>query len=154
MDRERAAGRPSIDAVRRNVELLRRAAAAIGEDDLDAVVRLASDDFELHPAIAGAFVGATVYRGKDGGRRYLEDMKEVFTNFRFEPLSFSAWGDYLVCPSRVSGYGKASGASIDIEMTAIWRFTDGLIVWGATYFDRAEGLAAIGAREDELELIE
>jgi hypothetical protein len=39
-------------------------------------------------------------------------------------------------------------------MTFIWRVRDGQLVWGATFFSLAEALEAIGASEDELELIE
>jgi SnoaL-like domain len=115
---------------------------------------LASEDFELHPAIAGAFVGAATYRGKEGARRYLLEIKEAFDEFQFRPLRFSAWRDYLICPSRVTGRGRASGVEIDLDMTAIWRFSGDHIAWGATFFTLAEGLDAIGARADELEPVE
>jgi ketosteroid isomerase-like protein len=146
----RTSAQLSPEDVRRHVEILKRASAAIGEYNLEALLPLASDELELHPAIAAAFVGATIYRGKEGARRYLADIKEVFEDLRFEPLSFSAWGDYLVCPTKVLGHGRTSGADIDLVMTAIWRMREGLFVWGAAFFDRAEGLKAIGATEDEL----
>jgi ketosteroid isomerase-like protein len=145
VDRERA---------RRNVAILKRGATAIGDDDVEALMSLVSDDFELHPAIAGAFVGATVYRGKDGARRYVEDIKGVFRDLRLEPFSFSAWDDYLICRTRVFAYGTTSGAEIDLEATMIWRVRDGLAHWGATFFNREDALKAIGASEDKLELIE
>jgi ketosteroid isomerase-like protein len=145
---------PSAEVVRRHVEILKRGAAAIGEGDVMTMMALVTDDFELHPAIAGAFVGPTTYRGKVGARRYLLDIKEIFEEFQFVPLSFSSWRDYLVCPSRATGHGTASGAEIDLEMTAIWRVTNGRIVWGATFFTLAEGLDAIGVKADELEPVE
>jgi ketosteroid isomerase-like protein len=149
-----AVGVPPPELVREHVEILKRGAAAIGEGDLATMMSLVTDDFELHPAIAGAFVGPTTYRGKPGARRYVLDIKEVFEEFQFEPLSFSAWRDYLVCPSRVTGRGTASGVEIDMEVTAIWRVANGQIVWGATFFKLAEGLEAIGARADQLEPVE
>jgi ketosteroid isomerase-like protein len=149
-----AVGAPRPEVVRRHVEILKRGAAAIGEADVETMMSLVTDDFELHPAIAGAFVGPTTYRGKEGARRYLLDIREVFEEFQFTPLSFSAWRDYLVCPSRATGHGTASGVEIDLEMTAVWRVTNGQIVWGATFFTLAEGLEAIGARADELQPVE
>jgi len=150
---KRAAGRQLPETVRRHVEIIERGAAAIGDADLETVMSLVSDDFELHPAIAGAFVGATIYRGRDGARQYLLDIREVFEAFQFRPLAFSAWRDYIVCPSRVTGHGRASGAEIDLEMTAAWRFRDDEIVWGGTFFGLGDALEAIGAGEDELEPI-
>ena len=139
---------------RRNVEILKRAAEATSSRDFDALLSLVSDDMELHPAIGGAFVGATTYSGKEGIRRYLEDLTEVIEDFRVEPVSFSAWRDYLVVPNWVRGHGTTSGIDVDTELTFIWRIKDDQLVWGATFFSRAEGLEAIGASENELELIE
>jgi ketosteroid isomerase-like protein len=139
---------------RDNVGVLKRAREAFSMRDFDALLSLISDDMELHPAIGGAFVGATTYTGKEGLRQYWEDIMEVIADFRFEALSFSAWRDYLIVPNRISGHGTASGIEIDTEMTFIWRIRDGQLVWGATFFSREEGLEAIGASEDQLVLIE
>ncbi len=141
---------PPPEVVRRHVELIKRGAAAITQADLDTLLSLVSEDFELHPGIAGAFVGDTVYRGKRGARQYLLDIKEVFEKFKFRPLGFSAWRDYLICPSKVTGHGRASRVKIDFLMTAIWRFEADHVVWGGTYFSLNEGLEAIGASADEL----
>lgn len=151
---EGIAARLSPEVIRRHVEIVKRATASFNRIDVDALLPAFSDEMELHPAIAGAFVGATTYRGKDGIRRYVEDITEVIDNFRLEPLGFSAWRDYLIVPNKVSGHGKTSGVDIATEMTFIWRVRDGQSFWGATFFSRAEGLEAIGASEDELELIE
>jgi ketosteroid isomerase-like protein len=139
---------------RGNIEILKRAREAFSRRDFDALLPLISDDMELHPAIGGAFRGATTYTGKEGMRRYWEDIMEVIEDFQFEALSFSAWHDYLIVPNRISGHGTTSGIDIDTEMTFIWRISEGQVVWGATFFSRQEGLEAIGAREDQLELIE
>jgi ketosteroid isomerase-like protein len=143
-----------MEVARRNVELAKRARDAFSRRAFDALLPLISDDMELHPAIGGAFSGATTYTGKDGMRRYWEDIMEVIEDFQFEALSFSAWHDYLIVPNRISGHGTTSGIEIDTEMTFIWRIRDGQLVWGATFFSRAEGLEVIGASEDELQLIE
>jgi hypothetical protein len=79
---------------------------------------------------------------------------EVIEDVQLEPLSSSAWRDYLIVSHRVTGRGKASGAEFAAEMTFIWRVRADQLVWGATFFSRSEGLEAIGATEDELELIE
>jgi ketosteroid isomerase-like protein len=150
LDREDEGNRPSGKVVRHRVELINRGAAAISEGDVDTLLSMASEDFELHPAIAGAFVGATIYRGKQGARRYLLDIRDVFEEFEFRPLGFSAWRDYLICPTRVTGHGRASGVEVDVVMTAIWRFEADHVVWGATFFTPSEGLEAIGANADEL----
>ncbi|HVS29124.1 MAG TPA: nuclear transport factor 2 family protein, partial [Solirubrobacteraceae bacterium] len=134
--------------------ITKRARAAIDRRDFEALMPVISDDMELHPAIGGAFVGATTYSGKEGVRRYFEEILEVIEDFQIEPLGFSAWRDYLIVPNRISGHGTASGIDIATEMTFIWRLRDGQFVWGATFFSRAEGLEAIGATEEELELLE
>ena len=141
------------EVVRHYVEIVKRGAAAIGEGDVGTLLSLIADDFELHPAIAGAFVGPTTYLGKEGARRYLLDIKDVFEELQYRPLSFSSWRDYLVCPSRFTGHGTASGVEIDLETIAVWRFRTDQVVWGATFFTLPDALEAIGAKADELHAV-
>jgi hypothetical protein len=140
----------SPEEARSKVEVLERAAAAIREHDVTRLEQMISEDFKLHPAVAPAFGGATVYSGKEGVLRYFDDIVDVFDEFSFEPVEFSIWGDYLICPMRAVGQGKGSGVAIDEVMTGIWRVSGELVTWGATYFDRGEALASIGASEEEL----
>jgi ketosteroid isomerase-like protein len=149
-----AGSRAPVDVLRGRVEVIKRGAAAISEAHFETLMSLVSEDFELHPAVAGAFMGATIYRGSDGIRRYLLDMVEIFEDFQFQPLAFKAWHDYIVCSSKATGYGRASGVEIDLDMIAAWRFRDDKIAWGGTFFSLPDALDAIGASEDELEPIE
>jgi hypothetical protein len=101
--------------VQRHVQILKRARAAFSKREFDAVMPVISDEMELHPAIGGAFVGATTYRGKDGIRSYWEDIMEIIEDFQFKPLSYSAWRDYLVVPNRVTGHGGVAPFSTTLE---------------------------------------
>jgi ketosteroid isomerase-like protein len=138
----------------RHVELVRGGIEAFNDRDFDTVLSLISDEMELEPAVAAAFVGTTAYRGKDGMRRYLTDITDVIENFHFEPMCSGAVGDYVVVSNRVSGRGKASGVPVDFQMTFVFRVRSEQAVWGATFFSRDDALHAIGVTEDQLELIE
>jgi ketosteroid isomerase-like protein len=134
-----------------NVEIVKRGHDAFNRHDVEAALEVAHPDLEWHPAFGEALLGASVYRGKDGFRRYYEQVNEVLEDFKVEPISFATFQDFVVLQSRISGRGRSSGMEIDTEMTIVWRFKDGQGIWGATYFDRAEALRKIGVREEELQ---
>lgn len=142
------------ELARRHREILERGRVALNSGDIESVIPFVAEDMELHPAVAGALAGTTVYRGKDGIRQYLKDITEVIEAFELEALEYLSWHDYVVVATRIHGHGRASGADIATEMTLIWRIEEGQIVWGGSFFSSDQGLDAIGGSEDELEPID
>jgi ketosteroid isomerase-like protein len=132
------------------LEVVRRGHEAFNRQDIDAALETAAPDLEWHPAFGEALLGVSVYRGLDGFRRYFEQVHEVFEGFKVEPLSYATFRDFVVVQARISGRGRASGMDVGAEMTVVWRIRAGKGAWGATYFDRDEALAAIGATSDDL----
>jgi ketosteroid isomerase-like protein len=132
------------------VEMVTRGHEAFNRQDIDAALEFAHPDIEWHPAFGESLLGASVYRGREGFRRYFEQVNEVLERFMVVPLSFSTVGENVVLQAEISGHGRASGMEIKTEMTVVWRFRGDKSDWGATYFARDEALAAIGASEDDL----
>ena len=62
----------NVEEERQNAENVIRGHKAFNEGDFEGVLRFISTEYELHPAVGGAFTGETVYRGHDGFRRYIQ----------------------------------------------------------------------------------
>jgi ketosteroid isomerase-like protein len=135
---------------RRNAQNMIRGHAAFNDGDVEAALQYLSPDLELHPGIGGALTGETVYRGHDGFRRYMADITEAFEDLRVEPQTIATCGEWVVSEAKVSGHGRASQVDFATDMTVVWRSRDGEAIWGATYFQRADALKAIGLTEGEL----
>ena len=146
------AGAPEGDAAA-TVALVRLGRERFNEGDVDGCLALLTVDIEWHPAFGEALIGASIYRGREGFRRYFEQVHEVIDGFTVEPRELAVAGDYVVLEAAVSGRGRASGIDISTHLTIVWRVQRSLLAWGGTYFNRAEALAAVGLSEEELERI-
>ena len=144
------AAQRNVEEERQNAENVIRGHAAFNEGDVEGVLHLISPEYELHPAVGGAFTGETIYRGHDGFLRYIQDLKDVFEEFRLEPRTIATCGEWTVVDVEVTGQGHASGVAIDTDMTMIYRSRGGKAFWCATYFQRDDALKDVGLSEDDL----
>lgn len=142
--------RRNVEEERQNAENVIRGHAALNEGDVEAALQFISPEYELHPAIGGAFTGETVYRGHEGFRRYIQDVKDVFEEFRLEPRTIATYGEWIVVDAEVKGRGHASGVEVDTDMTVVYRERGGKAFWCATYFQREDALKDVGLSEDDL----
>jgi ketosteroid isomerase-like protein len=140
----------NVEEERQNAENVIRGHAAFNEGDVEGALRFISPEYELHPAVGGAFTGEAIYRGHDGFRRYIEEIKDVFEEFRLEPRTIATCGEWTVVDVEVTAQGHASGVAIDTEMTMIYRSRGGKAFWCATYFQHADALKDVGLSEDDL----
>ncbi len=91
-----------------NVELTRRAYAAIGRHDLDGLLALTDPDVVAVPRIL-AVEGGTL-RGHDGIREWWEGVFSAFPDFSLEVLEIRDVGDLTLSRSAVLyGHGQESG---------------------------------------------
>ncbi len=128
-----------------NVEAVRRAHNAMTRGDKDAFVR------EMDPEVEGvsrvmAAEGVT-YRGHDGMRRFIDDLRSVFPNFRSEVVRAVEYGGAVVAELRFSGRAAASGLEIEERAWQAVTFRDGKAVWFEAYGSEDEALEAVGLRE-------
>jgi ketosteroid isomerase-like protein len=110
-----------------------------------------TEDIEWHPAFGAALIGMSVYNGHGGFRRYFEQVNEVIDGFTVEPLELAVAGDHVVLEANVSGRGRGSGLDVSTRLTIVWKVRESMLCWGATYFNRAEALEAVGLSEGQLE---
>jgi ketosteroid isomerase-like protein len=130
-----------------NVEVVRRAIAAVNERDIDRYLSCCADDIELSTP-AGEIGG--VYRGADGIRRFFADLGDTSPDFRLAIERVEAIGtDRVLALLRVTSTGRASGLSAAADMPTgnVYDLADGKLKRIRIFLDRNEALEAAGLRE-------
>ena len=70
---------------------------------------------------------------------------EPFSEYHAEAQDFIDVGDHVAVPNRQWGIGRESGAPVEIEVTHVYEFDDGLIVRLDEYDTKEQALEAIAA---------
>src|SRR5437660_10965383 len=106
-----------------NVEIVRRAVAAINDRDLDGYLACCSEHVELHtPLIVG------VYEGRKGIQRYLSDVEDAAPDFRIDIDRVEAVGpDQVLASIRTRGSGRATGIPLGLGATNVSDLVGGRI---------------------------
>ena len=115
---------------------------ALDRDGLDAFTESWADDIEWTTMRAS-------WSGKRAGRGYLQELLDLFDDFRTEPIELiDVAGDRVVLFLRYGGRSKLSGIAVPPEYFAIvLQIRDGKIARGMEYGTREEALEAAGLRE-------
>jgi ketosteroid isomerase-like protein len=104
-----------------------------------------AEDVEIHSAVAD-FAG-TVYRGQDGVRQWVEDMREVFDEWQ---LALDELEEFA--PGRVIGIGtvhlRGRGSGVSVDQPCAWLFdhVDGVMTRFEPFLNRVGEARAIAAR--------
>ena len=125
-----------------NVELIRRAYAALNRGDIEAFVSLCDDDFHLD--MSERVLNPATYEGHDGIRRFYREVREVWAEFMWEPEQLHATGERVVALLHSHGRGRGSGVEIDRDVAMLWTVRDGRAVAVRFYIDQADALEAAG----------
>jgi ketosteroid isomerase-like protein len=130
-----------------NVEVVRRAIAAVNDRDVDSYLACCTADVQMENPVT-AIEGT--YDGSDGIRRFFADVLDTGPDFRvtIERLE-SAGTDRVLGFVRLNMSGRASGISLgnDIPSTNLYDFIDGKIKRIRIFLDRQEALEAAGLSE-------
>jgi ketosteroid isomerase-like protein len=123
-----------------NVEIVRRAVAAINDRDLDGYLSCCTEHVELRtPLIVG------VYEGRKGIQRYFSDVEDAAPDFRIDINRVETVGpDQVLAFIRTRGSGRATGIPLGFEATNVYDFVDGKISRVRIFLDRDEALKAVG----------
>lgn len=127
-----------------NVELVRRAIAAVNERDIDAYLSCCTDDVQLVTPLAE--IGGA-YEGSDSIRRFFADLSDTSPDFHLTAERVEAVGDHRVLAFlRVSATGRASGipAAVETPTGNVYDIENGRISRLRIFFDRDEALKAAG----------
>jgi ketosteroid isomerase-like protein len=126
-----------------NVEVVRRAVAAINDRDLDGYLACCSEHVELRtPLIVG------VYEGRKGIQRYFSDVEDAAPDFRIDINRVETVGpDQVLAFIRTRGTGRATGIPLGFEATNVYDLVDGQITRVRIFLDASEALKAVGLAE-------
>jgi len=130
-----------------NVEVVKRAVAAVNDRDVESYLACCTADVRMENPVM-AIEGA--YEGSDGIRRFFADVLDTGPDFRVTIESLESIGtDRVLGFMRLNMRGRASGISLgsDIPSTNLYDFTDGKIKRVRIFLDRKEALEAVGLSE-------
>jgi ketosteroid isomerase-like protein len=131
---------------RENVEMVERGYDAYQRGDLEAFAALHHPECEFAPLNARV-EGGGPYRGRDGVRRYWDDLLSVFEDWQPVAQEIRDHGDLMIVRLRVTGRARESGVMFDETFWQAVKVRDGLVTWWETCRSEAEALEAAGLRE-------
>src|SRR5215212_9131728 len=101
-----------------NVDLVRRAVAAVNARDIDRYLACCTEDVELRTPLAP--IGG-VYEGPDDIRRFFADIEDTAPDFRLELDRVEAIGeDRVLAFLRVSASGRTTGIPTPADTTNLY----------------------------------
>ena len=129
-----------------NVEIVKRAADAFNERDVETFMALTTPDFEWFPAMDRLIEGGS-YRGREGIEAYFEVVCGTWDEFQLLPDEFRDLRDRVLWLGRAEGRGRSSGVRVDTPLGTVVEFRDGKMSRIRAYLDHDEALRAAGQSE-------
>lgn len=126
-----------------NVDVVRRLLRAFNARDDDAVLALVDPGIVFAPLVRGLDTREP-YRGEDGVRRYLAEVRRRWERLRVEPSQVRAIGDTVVVFAELEAHGEAD--SLGAPVTSVWRVREGRVAHGVLV-SRDSDVAHPGAAE-------
>jgi ketosteroid isomerase-like protein len=128
-----------------NVEVVKRAVAAVNARDIDRYLAGCTEDVELRTPAAA--IGG-VYEGPDGIRRFFADIEDTAPDFRLDLERVEAIGENRVLASvRRRASGRTTGIPTPGATTNLYDLVDGKIRRIRIFLDRQDALEAAGLAE-------
>jgi ketosteroid isomerase-like protein len=128
-----------------NLGIVRLAHEHLNEGNIDGLTTLCDRDFELD--MSARTFNPETYHGHTGIRRFYREVREVWEEFRWEPLHLLEAGDNVVVLLHSHGRGRASGLEIARDVAMVWTVREGRAVSLRFYTDQAEAVKAAGLEE-------
>jgi ketosteroid isomerase-like protein len=125
---------PGLDLVREIIDALNRG-------DVDGMLARMDPDFEWRPLETSPV--ASVYRGHDQVRRYVEDWIATFEGLRLDLEELTQLGEQVITVARGHGRGRASGVQLDSAFCQVWTLRGAVAIAMDEYATRAQGLEAL-----------
>ncbi len=131
---------------RRNVELVRRGAEAFQSGDLDALLALTGEDFEVF--LPQNLPNSGTYRGHDGFMTWLRQWLDAWEDFKVEITAAEPAGErHVVAMVHQSARGKGSGIPVDMDIAYLWEVREGKFAAMHLYETRKEAIRVADQRE-------
>jgi ketosteroid isomerase-like protein len=129
-----------------NVEIMRRAYAALAEQGVEAVVAFADPEFEATTPSSLASEPDT-YRGHEGVRRWLGSFGDAMEGVYLEAQEFTSVGDKVLVDTRLHARGRTTGIDTEQRAFVVWTLREGLVTRAETFAERGQALEALELSE-------
>jgi ketosteroid isomerase-like protein len=129
-----------------NVEIVRRAYAALAEQGVEALLAFIDPEFEVTtpPSLASE---PDTYRGHDGVRRYFDSFSEVMEGVYFEGREFTAVGDKVLVDTILHARGRTTGIAGVQHAFLVWTVREGMAIRADAFAEHGQALEAAGLSE-------
>ena len=128
-----------------NVESVLKGLDAYNRRDLAAMLKAMHPAAEWYPFTAQV-EGDHPYHGHEGFRDWWANVDAAFEEFEVSVAEVRDLGDAVLALGQLRARFR-SGVPLDTEVGWLFRYRDGLAVWGHTYQSHAEALEAAGLSE-------
>jgi ketosteroid isomerase-like protein len=133
-----------------NVEIVRRGNAAFNRGDYERLAESWHPDIEFRDLAHAADAPETL-RGAQALLSLMSEWRETFDDFRAEISEYIEAGDHVVCVTRWTGRGTASGIAVDVFQADVYELREGKIVRATlAYPDKTTALEAVGLSEQDV----
>ena len=128
-----------------NVEIVKRAADAFNERDVETFMALTTPDFEWTTSMAA--VEGEVFVGRKGIETYFGRMGESWDEFLVVSGEFRDLGNAVLWHGELKGRGRVSGVPVTAPLDFISDVRSGKIWRLRSFLDQGEELRARGLEE-------
>jgi ketosteroid isomerase-like protein len=129
-----------------NVEIMRRAYAALAEGGVEAILPFTHPEFEVETPPSLASEPGT-YRGHSGVRRYFQSFGDGLEDVYFEGREFTPAGDHVIVATSLHARGRTTGIDVKQDAFVVWTLRDGLVIKSQAFPERGPALEAAGLSE-------
>ena len=129
-----------------NVEIMRRAYAALAAHGVEGALAFADPQFEATtpPSLASE---PDTYRGHEGVRSWFGAFGDAMEGVYFEGQEFTAAGDMVVVDTKLRGRGRTTGIETEQRAFLVWTLREGLVTRVDAFAERGQALEAAGLQE-------
>lgn len=124
-----------------NVQIVRRAYAALAERGVEAILAFADPEIEVTTPAALASEPDT-YRRHDGVRRWFASIGDAMDEVYLEWLDFEAVGDEVLVETNLHARGRTTGIETAQRAFVVWTLRGGLVTRAQAFADRAQARQA------------
>jgi ketosteroid isomerase-like protein len=129
-----------------NLAAVRRIYAALAHGDVDGVIRECDVAVEYNSLVT-AVEGGKSYRGHEGVRKFVADLRDAWDVWVPEIDQLQAKGDFVLAIGSSQIRGRGSGVDLAFDWGQVLRFSEGKVVEGRIYDDQQEAVKAFEALE-------
>ena len=128
-----------------NVEVFHQGMDAFLRHDIEPLLETSHPEIEWYP-FSAQVEGDVAYQGHEGVRRWWANLNATFDEFEASIDDVRDEDETVVALGRLRARFR-SGITLDTEMGWVFRFRDGLVVWGRAFQSHTEALEAAGSSE-------